>query len=415
MDALTTLQSPQAAQLGQWQNDVVEVLTRQGSDFASLKESTQKEIAGQLGEIAKLRDQVADLKSRSLASFAALAAGGGAGSADTERTRLLGRYVAHAIRPEQAAPAELQSAGVSPVTGAAGGFLVPESLMPGIIRNVEEAGIWEGATSVFPVETEKGSIATRTGGLTMAYPDIAEAPDDSEPTFGRKEFSLVRHSRLTLIDRWLLNGALAVRLGEFIQQELGYALSLTQDTNWFVGDGSPDYAKYVGLLNDSDIGEYSPTADYDTFSEVANTASAELAKFIGATPVWVQRAPDAAFYMHASIYWAYMGLRSSSEGIPLANIYASGEKANFMLMGYPVHFVQVMPQLGGDDDGADKPMMLFGSLQRASRTFRHRTGIELRSSTEYKFREGQIALQMDVLQDRVIVDPNGIYRYVTHS
>lgn len=82
---------------------------------------------------------------------------------------------------------------------------------------------------------------------------------------------------------------------------------------------------------------------------------------------------------------------------------------------YPVELTQVLPGVGSADDGASKPMLLFGDLEQACRVFRSKSGMELRTSEHVKFAEGQLAMVLDVWQDRVVADENAIGRLITHS
>lgn len=75
-----------------------------------------------------------------------------------------------------------------------------------------------------------------------------------------------------------------------------------------------------------------------------------------------------------------------------------------------------MPSMGHATlDGASKPMMLGGNLRRACKTFRHKAGMEIRTSEHVKFAEGQVAMLLEVAQDRVVADTNGVCRVITHS
>ena len=407
--------------------DMTAAIERVGQSYRDLAERQQRDYAAAMGEISRLSQATQRREQDYAARFMALAGeygphgrGGYRGHfAMREQARVAGLTIIASLAhsdPQQRADAlaELQKAGIAPSPGASGGYLMPEEIISGIVRNVEEVGIFERNCPPIPVTQHTGAIVKRTGGLTVYYPDYEDAATPSEPDFGRGNYSLRRHAVLALVDRWMATAELAVALAEYVVQEGGYAIALAEDTNWFIGDGTSTYCRYTGLMSDADVNDYVPTDDYDAFSEIIAVSSKCLGAVLGDCPAYVTRHPQAKWFMHASIFWGFMAVRDSA-GMPIANIFLGRDGPQMYLMGYPVEWTQVLPAVGGAGDGASKPMLAFGALPLAYRVFRKTNGIEVRTSEHWKFPEGQIAIAVDVLQDRVLVDGNGVCRLTTHS
>lgn len=399
--------------------EIVNRLGTVGAKLTDLDDRVQKELGGHARDISKLRDDLDTVQRDGAKRFLKLAAQHSRGGAyrghfaDAQEARAAGLFIIAALTREKAAVDALEQAGIQPTVGAEGGFTMPELLVSQLVRNVEEAGIWERNVEMMDAPVLTGGIPTRTAGLTVHYPDYEQAATPSAPTFGRRNFKLQRHSVYVLIERWMLQSRLAVALAEFVMTEMSYALARAEDTNWFVGDGTSTYAGYTGLLNDGTIGSHTPTDDLDEFTELIAATTGPLSKVLGTLPAWAA-GNGCKWFMHSSVFFGYMGVKDSA-GMPIVQLYLSGNGLAKVLFGYPVEWVQVMPAVGSTGDTVSSPMLVAGDLRRACQGFRHMAGISVRSSEHVKFAEGQIAMLLDVPQDRVVKDPAGVCRLITHS
>jgi HK97 family phage major capsid protein len=380
---------------------LADMLDKIDSRFTDLEQKTQDKFRGAANEIARLRGDFGGVQSRYAERFRALAdhyhrAGDYHGPfANREEAANFGRFVIAAITRDNAALAELERAGITPAKGAVGGYLSPDQLLAGILRNVELYGVFERNVPPTIVNVHTGGMATRTGGLTVYHPELETAATASEPSFGRIDFALKRWATLTLIDRWMMNDALVVALGDFIATEIGYALAYGQDLRAFVGDGTSTYGRVTGAFKRAGSGQLTVTGDSgdDTFAEMIAKSTYYLAKMMGKVPTWVHQA-GPRWYMHAVVFFDYLGVRDS-QGRPIADILQADRPNPFTLMGYPVELTQVAPST----TATETVFVLFGALARGWKLFRHVTGVEIRESEHYKFAEGQIAIAGDVVQD----------------
>lgn len=388
--------------------------------FGELTPKMEAQFKAHAEDIAKLRDTVSAMERTSEQRFAAV----------LQRHQAGGEYSGHYASPEQAravgnvllavagrtrfAEADLRAAGVpleaaavAPSPDASGGYLVGDTLMREIVRNVAEAGVFEANCPAMDTTELKGGFPRRTGGLTVHYPEFGAAATASTPAFGRANFSLVRHAVLSVVDKWMLRANLAIPLAEFVAQELGDALALAEDTNWFIGTGTSSYGGYTGVFKDTGTLSEGGDSGDDTFVEMIGESSDYLARCIGTLPA--QFHAGAKWYMHHKIFWSYMGIKDSAGAPVLAGVYASAGQPTLGLMGFPVALTAVAPST----TAVSTTMAILANLRKACKVLRFNGGGTIQFSEHHKFAEGQMAYLLDLPQDRVIVDPNGIVRLVT--
>jgi HK97 family phage major capsid protein len=408
---MSGLKTPQQSQFEQWTNDVGQLLTKLGQSFAELKETQQRELAGQAGEITRLSNDFDKVQGQYAQRFHAIADHyyrGGAYKGPFESREQAAQFgwlvIASIGGPDQRqkALAELQRAGIVPTPGAEGGFLSPELLLSGIMRNVEQYGVFERAVPATPVDRHSGAVIKRTGGLTVYHPELEAATTASTPTFGKVDFALKRWATLTLIDRWFMADALVVSLGDFVATEIGHALAYAQDLYGFMGDGTSTYARVTGVLKRAGTNQLVVTGDTadDTFAEFCDASVKYLGAMMGTLPGWAHM-EQPRWFMHLSVFFRYLSARDDN-GMPIANILQADRPNPFMLMGYPVEITQVAPAL--TDTAVSTVFMAFGALQRGWLLARHVKGLEVRTSEHYKFAEGQIAIAGEAVQDIVETD-----------
>ena len=411
----TGFQAPQQAQFEDWIASVQTLCERLGQSFVELKENQQREIQGQASEIAKLRGEFQTGQEQSLRRFHAIAehyhrGGDYRGPFNSrEEAASFGRLVAFVATGDQSALLALQRAGMGPAKGSEGGYLMPDVLVPGIIRNVEQYGVFESDVPPSPVAGETGGETKRIAGLTVYHPGLGQSASESQPNLGRVNFSLIRWATLTLVDRWMLNENLSVALGDFVAQEIALALAYAEDLYGFMGDGTSTYGRVTGAFKRAGTNQLTVTADSgdDTFAEVIAKSTYYLGKVMGTLPKWAHQF-GPKWYMHMLTFFSYLGVRDTA-GQPIANILQADRPTPFMLMGYPVQIVQVAPSV----TAVSTVFAVFGALARGWKLYRHVNGVEIRVSEHYKFAEGQVAIAGDVVQDIVESDPNAYVQLAT--
>ena len=396
-----------------------EILDKLDERFSQFDQETQAKFREAAQDIARMQNTVEDVRRGATARFHAIAGEHARGGAyrgpfpDAECAGAFGKFVA-AVAGGKLAMRELANdsrfiASVDASSGESGGFLMPEVLASGIVNNAELYGVFERNTRVWPVSGEAASRAKKSQGATVYYPDYNGVPTESELKFDRIRTELTRYSVFALLDNWMLNSNLAIALGDYVAQELGYALAYATDLNAFMGDGSDTYARVKGLFNLSGSNDVTADSGDDTFQEVIDETTSYLSKVCGALPD-IADDEAAKFYLHRTIFWTYLGVKDSQDR-PIADILTKGDKPTRTLMGYPAEVTQVAPKL--TDTAVSTAMLMLANLQRGTEMYRHTSGMQLRTSEHYKFLEGQTAMVLDVPQGIATLDEDVSVRLKT--
>jgi len=386
---------------------MIDALDKIDQRFSELDQDTQTKFKGAADEIARMKGDLDNVQSMYRRRFQQLADHYAAGGRyigpfeSAEHAGKFGRFVAAIVRGQQAVETFLNkegfTAGLAATTGEAGGFLMPETLIPGIINNAETYGVLErNVKYVWPVASAQASRLKRKGGATVYYPDYGLGPSESDLKFGRVQVLLTRYSALVYADRWMLGEStpLQIALGDYIAGELGYAIALAMDTNGFVGDGTSAYARTTGLFKITGGLEVVADAADDSFQEVINDSVRYLTDCAGKLPD-VADDDNCKWYLHREIFWKFLGVRDTQDR-PIADILTKGERPQRVLCGYPAEVTGAAPQMA--DSAASTVMAVLGNLARGTEIFRHVNGMELRTSEHVKFLEGEIALLLDAPQ-----------------
>lgn len=396
-------QDDQAEQL------VAEIAGAMDDRFSEIDKKLQDKLAAHARDIARMSEAAEDRDATWRKRFAALGEDMGRAGfkgmfPSLHEAAQFGKLAIALLSKNPEEIAKLQNASVNPSVGEKGGYLLPDSTVGSIIRHVEEYGVAEANATRRDVLTQTASEPKRTSGPTISYPDLGVDATESDLKFGRTRFNLTRYTAFCAVDRWMLRMELAAQLGEFIAQELAWSLAYAQDRNLFVGDGTNTFAKVTGIFNRANSTQLTVTADAgdDTFAEVVAASVKYLTKAVGLLPEWADR--DAAWYMHRSIFWGFLGARDS-QNRPVADIIMSNGRPQKVLVGYPVNTTQVAPKLA--DTAVSKTMAVLANLKESHRIYRLSGGVEFRQSEHVRFLKGEICFLLDVLQDIVEADDQG--------
>lgn len=419
------VQTEQEKQFAQFTTECVEMLGKAVADGDS---KLQANLDDAVGQIAKLSDDFEAVRAEYRKRFAEhVEKAGRAGPyrgqfASREAARDFGRAVIAMCRGRTdpgAAPANEMGkllgheASVSGITGPGGGYLLGETLIDGIIRNVEDAGVFERHARRFDIGSQTAKLTRRTQGVSGFYPDIGAQHAGSEPKFAAIKPELTMYSVYTPIDRSMLQDDVAVAVAEFVREEMAYTLARMQDDNAFIGDGSDSYARVLGAFNRSNA-ETDVTADGgdNTFVEVIAKSTDYLTLMAGGIESQFDDG-NLAYYLHRTIFFRYWGMRDS-QGRPLMGMIANREGGGeWMLAGYPARITPSAPKLS--QSAASKAMVVLANLARGYGLFRHRAGFELRASEEFRFLNNELSLVTQVRQQVQQLDPGCQSRLVTNA
>lgn len=416
--------SPQAEQFDQWMKNATALMEKHSTSLQELPEKIKKDLVAQVQQdIAKLSDKVDESQAAYRARFQAIADGHARSGGryrgpfeNVEQAKLFGNLVLATRAPQEvvraAALKEIEKAAITPGQGTTGGYLVPDTILDGIIYNVEQYGVVERNAGVIDISSA-GVAAKFSSGCTVYYPDEGAAPTEAAPKFASVKFSPTRYSAYCLLDNWMLQSNLVISLADFVATEMARALAQATDKNALIGDGTSTYARVVGLFKRaaSTMLKVKPGngIGFSTFSGLTKgpgsdgTPSATfLPQVLGALPEWADQGDDVKWYMHRTIFFNYLTAYDTT-GRPLANFVVGADgKPVRVILGYPVEVSQAAPSLSQTAVGTT--MTIAGALRKAMKIFRHKSGIVMRQSEHVKFLEGQTAVVLDVLQDIVELD-----------
>jgi HK97 family phage major capsid protein len=365
----------------------------------------QKDFEGHVADIRKMQDRFssyqADMEKRFQTILSQAKSGGGAlyrGAFDNRQAAEdFGRTIISAAKvARNTATAEdreiYQKAAASAGTGAGGGLLLQNEIVSGIIRNVEQYGVFEANAFVIPTGGQRATSIKRTQGYTCYYPDLGVDATASDFKLGAIISDMTRYVAFAVVDNNMLRYDLAIPLAEFIARELALCIAYATDLNGFMGDGTAAYAKSVGLFKLTTAlatGLNVVVADTgdNTFAEVVAKSSYYLAKVLAALPQWAESL-GVAWYMSRSIFFEYIGQRDTT-GKPLFNMVLENGKPQQSLMGYPTNIVHVGPRMA--DTANSGRILAAGSLRGAMQLVRSISNVELAFSTEAFFKQDQSA------------------------
>lgn len=390
-----------------------EILSAIDTRFTALEERLQRKFSGAADEIARMQDSAAARDESRDAVMRTMIGQERAGTlkhsfADNRQAAAFGRACKALMRPAGFDLSDEDRRAIAAITdgsGASGGYVLGESVVGPILSNLEGANgsVFERNCPFVPVMANTG-IPRITQGATVYYPDYGTAPGDSSMRLGSTKLRLTNYAVFALADRWMYQAASDIAFGEFIANEFRRALAIAIDSNAFIGDGSPTYARVTGIFNRAASGNVIVTADSgdNTYAECIDATTKYLAQMAGGVPE-VTLAYQPKWFGSSSVWFRYLGARDGSNR-PIADMFAAGQK---QLWGYDFETVSVAPKLS-DASQASKAFLAFGALRRAWAAARFVSGIEIRVSDQYKFAEGQIAILLNAVQDMDEADPGAI-------
>lgn len=252
-----------------------------------------------------------------------------------------------------------------------GGFLVPDEFSDTLISLREEYGVARRNCKIEPMTSDTKRIPKRSATLSASFVGEATAGTESTQNFQQVNLVAKKLMVLTTISNELNEDSL-INLGDSVAGEIAYAFALKEDECVFLGDGTSTYGGIVGII--SSLFNVSSNASIHTAanddSDVATLLLSDLNNTMAKLPAYAD-SPQAKWYMHKSVYAAYVERLAYAAGGNAATDILSGGPRN-QLLGYPVEFTQVMPNsvtLDGDASGSTNVLRcaaLFGDLSQAT-------------------------------------------------
>jgi len=270
-----------------------------------------------------------------------------------------------------------------------GGYLAPDEFNASLIRHVNLFGTARQFLMPVPMGRERTSIPKRTGGLTVYYPDMGQAPTASDLSFALVTLTAKKWAQLVFIDEELDEDAV-IGIGELVATEMALAFAIAEDTNAFLGDGTSAFAGITGVFPSANtvLVTMPPTK-----TAITDLILDDLVKTKYAVDKWVRSEPDCAWYCSSDIA-GVLERMTDLDGRPL--FQGPTEGFPLRVFGYPVREVEILPESA--EIIAGSKFIAFGSL-RAWGALGTRRSVQIKRSTEVKFLEGQITLMGVLRQD----------------
>jgi HK97 family phage major capsid protein len=240
------------------------------------------------------------------------------------------------------------------ISGAKGGFLVPDEMQRTLVRLREERGIFERYANAIPMGSDNITIPRLIGDVTSYWVGETDEITASDASLGAAELVAKKLACLTKVSTELDEDSV-VEIGDMLTQSMAYSMADKIDEAGFNGDGTSTYGGVTGLKNALDSNAVNDAASGNTGASTLDLADFEntlglYPQYPGASPVW---------FVNSAVYWASMGrLLDAAGGNAVSDL--AGER-QMMFLGYPVVFTQVLPATTGAS--ASTILAYFGDLR----------------------------------------------------
>lgn len=278
-------------------------------------------------------------------------------------------------------------------TNANGGALVPAPLEATIIKLRDTYGVFRRNAFIWPMTSDSATVPRRTGGVTIALTGEGTAPaTQTGPTFDQVQL-FARKAAGWVPFSTELNEDSVISIGEYLAEEFAHAFAQFEDEWGFTGDGTATYGGRRGIiptvtaLGNTYKAFVEGTSGIDSFAEIT---AAELSRLMGRIAQYA--IPGAKFYCSSTAYaTVFERLAVSAGGNTMQNINGTWAPT---YLGKPIEVTETMFGDDGATAGNDKAMLLYGDIRQCG-TMGERRGITMKTSTEVKFLEDQIAVKGD--------------------
>lgn len=257
-----------------------------------------------------------------------------------------------------------------------GGHLIPPELEASIIALRLEYGVFRRNARTVVMNSDRKTIARRTGGLA-AYPVAAGASaPKSSLTWDAVELVARKWMVLTKFEDDLSEDSV-IDLASYISEEAAYSFSFTEDEVGFNGTGDSASHGIVGVIPKM-LGLSGTIANIAGLVVASGNAwsditDGDLHKLVGRLPQFARQPGRVKWYCHTR-FWSevILNICFAKGGVSYAEA-ANGPEPR--LYGYPVELVEVMPGSQADS----QVCLLFGNLAQAA-AFGDRRGIRVAMS-----------------------------------
>ena len=297
-----------------------------------------------------------------------------------EGVDLMAKFIRGVFTKDEAMVKEAQGAStkaMGELTGANGGFLVPEELIAEIWRIQELQGLARAQARIVNMSRETMNINRIGSNVTSYWAGHTIAMTESSPTI--EQITLVAESLtgMSMFENELLADEDGNIVSE-VTQLFAEVMATEEDDEMFNGTGAP----FIGILNDADVTVVDMTTADNTFEELI---PADLRKLVYS--ISSKALKNAAWYMSPYAWHVVQTLLQDSKFLStFANPMMSKgawkpeqiTDSAGTIWGYPVFLTDALP--GSADTAASTKWIVFGNMQYF--VVGERSGMEAKVSTE---------------------------------
>jgi len=263
------------------------------------------------------------------------------------------------------------------LTGANGGFLVPEELIAEIWRIQGLQGIVRAQARIVNMVREQMHINRIGTNVTSYWAGHTVSMTESSPTIERITLQAELLTGLTMFETELLQDESAGLVTE-LTQLFAEVMSTEEDNQAFNGVGAP----FIGIFNDADVTVVGMTTADNTFEELEPDDLRKLLYNISSKAL-----KGAAFYMSPYAWHIIQTLLQDSQYMTtFANpVFSKGAwtpdqitDSAGTIWGYPVFLSDQLP--GASDTAASTKWIVFGNMKYF--VIGDRTGTEAKVSED---------------------------------
>lgn len=281
-----------------------------------------------------------------------------------------------------------------------GGFLVPDHLANVVLDVRDRTGLLSQLARHYSMGGEKDFIAKRLTGLTVDKAGETNAITPSDKTWAQIEVQTDDASTLTLISRKLMRGSV-IGVVDDIATEIGYAFAQQQDYEGFNGTGAAGFPNFgiTGIVPGLQAGSKITATGATSYETITNDHLTNLMALLPdrffqqsngprASPVDDTPAFICSRRVWAKVFERLMIQAGGNNKIDLA------AATPFQYSGFPIYFTEQMPS----SYAASQTCILFGNLKQAV-ILAEREGVEVATSSHFKFAENQLAIRGNISYD----------------
>lgn len=276
---------------------------------------------------------------------------------------------------------------MSGLLNSKGGVLVPDTIANAIITLRDEYGVFPGLAQNVAMPSDVYKAPKSLNAATAVWDGEGGTAGATDPEFNLVELIARKLKAYVIMPNELAEDSV-VSVGDFVVNEIAWAMSQKFDAAAINGDGTSTYGGIRGLVhifeNDGLAGAVDAASGVDTPGEITN---ADLTSLMGelrdyaykrGNPVWL----CSRTYAHV----VFDRLKAVAGGNTTQTL-AGGTGMSYL--GYPIVTSEEMPKaLTGMNN---KVMLAFGNFE-LSTMVGNRRGIRIEESREHKFIEDQTTI-----------------------